>query len=261
MKIDAGWKLYHTNPTVAPASDHAAEACAQAPCCAKVSPRKNEAIAPTPAATPSRPSSRLKALVSATNQSRVATTLVACHGVTGKTAPSVRSATPASSWSRNLACGRSRRMSSTNPTTHMNAALSPRPRAGRVVAASDRTAHPFPTSNVAAARPARVANTMATPPSNAVGCLCHRSADGCATAPARTARARTAGVNTRPATSDVPRITPIARRTLMARAASLEVRASRAAFHHTTPPWTGRRSARELTHGDGARGQVIQVAA
>ena len=206
MKMDAGWKLYRKNPIVAPVSDHATEACTHAPSRANASPRKKDAIAPTPAATPSSPSSRLNALVSATNQNNVTTTLPAYHGVTGRTAPRLSSVTPASSWSRNLSCGRMCPRSSVSPTTSMKIALAARPSAGPAAARSGRTAQPSPTSSVAVARPAAVATAMAMPPSSGVGGFGQRSDDGCVTAPTRSASARAARVSARAASRDVPTI-------------------------------------------------------
>src|SRR6266853_576139 len=164
IKMLAGWKLYRRKPSEAPVKDHATDACPQAPCFANVSPKKNDATPPTPTATPSKPSSKLKAFVSATKKNRVTSTLAPYQFVKGKIAPRLTRITPASNCQRNFDCARNFTRSSTSPTKNINAALSATPRAGRVVAVSGRKIHPLPASNVAAAKPAAVATTMATPP-------------------------------------------------------------------------------------------------
>ena len=137
-------------------SDQATDACHHAPCCANVRPRKNEAIAATPAATPSRPSSRLKALVSATNQNSVASTLTTYDGVTGITAPQLTSATPASSCSRNLIWGRMPARSSARPTRNIAVALTTTPKAGPSLPSQPRQVQASANSHPASARPAAV---------------------------------------------------------------------------------------------------------
>ena len=94
-----------------------------------MTPRKKAAMAPTPAATPSMLSSRLKAFVRATNQNKVNTTLATYHGDTSSSPPKLSSVTPASSCSTNLSWARRRTTSSSRPTRNINAALRATPSA------------------------------------------------------------------------------------------------------------------------------------
>src|SRR5256885_17184737 len=79
-------------------------------------------MAPTPAATPSMLSSRLKAFVRATNQNKVNPTLATYPGDTSSSPPKLSSVAPASSCSTNLSWARRRTTSSSSPTRNQRGA-------------------------------------------------------------------------------------------------------------------------------------------
>src|SRR5436309_14742221 len=85
MKMEAGGKLYRKNPSAAPPSAQATEACNQAPLFANVMPRKTDATAVTPAASPSMTSRSSKALVTPANQNSAPTTCGPYQGLNRKT--------------------------------------------------------------------------------------------------------------------------------------------------------------------------------
>src|SRR5437867_326026 len=125
-------------------------------------------------------SSKLNALVSATNQKTVATTFTTYHGVRANVAPALTSPTPASVWRMNLTWGRSYPTPQTRPPANMKRPQTTTAAPRRDAPAPPPHLPPDPDRAPQPPPPPGAASTTAPPPTKAVGRWSQRSAAGAA---------------------------------------------------------------------------------